>query len=127
MADLAMRLKMSPTIAAVSFIAFASGSPDILHSIHATHMKGGSYVSLGCTLGGYIFCSTLVIANVIWAAGGSLKAPKLIMLNELTFYFLSLVVICVYGYLGRLDWIFVSIFFTLYGLYWIATILIDTK
>ena len=38
MADLAARLNMSPTIAAVSFIAFASGSPDILHSIHATHM-----------------------------------------------------------------------------------------
>ena len=65
MADLAVRLRMSPTIAAVSFIAFASGSPDILHSLHASHMKGGGFVSLGCTLGGYIFCSTLVIANVI--------------------------------------------------------------
>ena len=127
MADLAVRLHMSPTIAAVSFIAFASGSPDILHSIHATHMKGGSYVSLGCTLGGYIFCSTLVIANVIWAAGGELIAPKFTMLKELLFYFLALVVICIYGYLKRLDWGFVGIFFGLYGIYWIATILVEIK
>lgn len=127
MADLAVRMKLSPTIAAVTFIAFASGSPDILHSIHASHMHNGGFVSLGCTLGGYIFCSTLVISNVISAAGGELRVPKFTMLKELFFYFLALVLICYFGYLKSLNWTFVIIFFVLYALYMITTIIVDFK
>lgn len=70
MADLAQRLNMSPAVAAVSLIAFANGAPDVLNSLSAAGKKDGNFIAVGCLLGAYIFSSTLVISNVVFAAGG---------------------------------------------------------
>lgn len=49
------------------------------------------------------------------------------MLKELLFYFLALVLTCVFGYLKKLDWTFCGLFFGLYISYLITTIIVDLK
>lgn len=76
-------------------------------------------------MGGYIFSSCLVISNVIFAAGGEIKVPKLTVMKELIFYFLAVATIAIFGFLKKINWAFVGIYFTLYALYWVATIVAD--
>lgn len=46
-------------------------------------------------------------------------------MKELVFYFLAVITIIVFGFLKEIGWTFVGIYFTLYGCYWIATIVAD--
>lgn len=65
MQDLSNRFKLTPTIAAVTLIAFANGAPDILSSLSSSSKEGGALISLGSLHGGFIFSATLVVWNVI--------------------------------------------------------------
>jgi hypothetical protein len=40
-----------------------------------------------------------VVANVIFAAGGDIKVPKLTIMKELVFYFLAVLTIIVFGFI----------------------------
>ena len=46
-------------------------------------------------------------------------------MKELIFYFLAVVTIAIFGFLKKISWAFVAIYFTLYGFYWIATLVTD--
>ena len=68
MQDLAIKFHLSPALAAVTLIAFANGAPDVLASFSSAGAPGGELTALANLYGGFIFCSTLVVANVIFNA-----------------------------------------------------------
>ena len=125
MQDLSDRFKLSPTLAAVTLIAFANGAPDVLSSMKAGKGGDGPLVSLASLYGGFIFSATLVICNVVWNAGGNVKLPKLAVLKELGFYFLSVCVIIGFGIYGYTGFAFLGVYAVLYVAYILTTIAIE--
>ena len=118
MQDLSKRFKLSPTLAALTLIAFANGAPDLLSSLSAAEKPGGELISLGNMLGGYIFCMCLVVSNVLWnAEAGFIKLPKYAVIKDLSFYLISLGIVTVFGLWGKSTIIFVIVYFSTYAIY----------
>lgn len=118
---------MSPALAAVTLIAFANGSPDVLSSYAAGTIPGGSLVALGSLYGGFLFCSTLVVSNVIFAVKNPIVLPKIPVLKEVIFYLISVIVIIIFGFVKEVGYTFVCTYFGIYLLYIIISVLADMK
>lgn len=127
MKDLARRLNLSPTLAAVTLIAFANGAPDVLSSVQASSLESGNLISLGALYGAFIFSSTLVVSYVIINADNDIALPKLAITKELSFYFMSIVVVCVFGYIGKTGYAFVGVYWLMYAFYCWATYYVETR
>ena len=117
MQDLSNRFKLSPTIAAVTLIAFANGAPDVLSSLSASGKEGGIFISLGSLFGGYIFSATLVVSNVAFNTKDPIKLPKYAVLKEFAFYFASVVVVCIFGLIQTAGYPFVAAYMIVYACY----------
>ena len=117
MADLSKRFKLSPTIAAVTLIAFANGAPDVLASYSSASKPGGALISIGALFGGFIFGSTLVISNVIHAVEEEIVLPKYSTLKELIFYLISVIVVCIFGLIKKSGYPFVCVYLFIYAIY----------
>ncbi len=59
------KLKLSPTVAALTLLSFANGCPDIFNSIVTAGQQEGSFLAIGSLLGAFLFTSNLVIYNVL--------------------------------------------------------------
>ena len=127
MKDLAHKFNLSPTLAAVTLIVFANGAPDILSAVQASSFENGNFVSLGALYGAFIFSSTLVISYVTASAEKDIKLPKLAVIKELCFYLLSIIVVLIFGYIGRTGWPFVIAFWFIYGLYCLMTFYLEKR
>lgn len=123
--DLAKRLRLSPSLAAVTIIAGVNGSTDILNSTFFTNKIGGEIIAVGTLYGAFLFSSTLVMANVITSSPGVIKLPRYAMIKELAFYLLSVVIIIVFGLIKRIGYTFVAIYFGLYAVYLVISIMVD--
>lgn len=121
MKDLAHKLKLSPTVAAMTLIAFANGAPDVLSSIQASSLESGNLISLGALYGAFIFSSTLVISYVAINAHGDIRLPKLAVIKELGFYLFSIIVVIIFGYIGQTSFFFVLLYWSIYFTYCWAT------
>lgn len=121
------RLNLSPTIAALTLVALANGSPDLLNSLSTSTKDGGALISLGSVYGGFISSLTLVLSNVVWNAGGEVKLPKIAILKELSFYLISILVVAGYGIKQTVDYSFVIVNLVIYGLYILASIAIERR
>lgn len=64
-------------MAAVTLIAFANGAPDVMASYSAGAIPGGALISLGSLYGGFMFCTCLVVANVLFSAKGDITVPPM--------------------------------------------------
>lgn len=85
MQDLSNRFKLSPTIAAVTLIAFANGAPDVLSSLSNSGKSGGALIALGSLHGGFIFSVTLVVWNCVLESKESVTLPMGSFLKEMSF------------------------------------------
>ena len=65
MSNLARKLSLSPTIAAVTLIAYANGAPDIICQLVSSEKPQGNYIALGTLFSAFLFSSTVVICNVL--------------------------------------------------------------
>lgn len=122
MQDLSNRFKLSPTIAAVTLIAFANGAPDVLSSLSASGKEGGIFISLGSLFGGYIFSATLVVSNVAFCSKDPIKLPKFAVLKEFAFYFASVCVVCIFGLIQTAGYAFVGCYMIVYACYIAASL-----
>ena len=122
MQDLSKRFKLSPTIAAITLIAFANGAPDVLSSLSASGKENGIFISLGSLFGGYIFSATLVVSNVAFVAKGPIKLPKFAVLKEFGFYFISVCVVCIFAVMQTAGYAFVGVYITVYVVYIAASL-----
>ena len=126
MKDISKRFKLSPSIAAITLVAFANGAPDLISSLADPDKQKGEVIMLGNMLGGFIFSVCLVLSNVLWnTRGGTIQMPKYTILKDLGFYLLVLIVITLFGIWGKTTYLFIFIFFILYGVYLYVSIVVE--
>ncbi len=125
MQDLANKFNLSPTLAAVTLIAFANGAPDVLSSMSAGGSDEGAYISLGSLFGGFIFSATLVIANVIWNTPHDIRMPRYAVTKELGFYFLSVIIVSIFGLTKTAGYPFLVVYGATYVIYIVSTMLLE--
>ncbi len=77
MKKLAHKLKMSPSVAAMTLIAFANGAPDIITSFETSTKKTGVFMTVGAMYGSFLFSSTFVLWNVVSNFKNVIRVPKL--------------------------------------------------
>lgn len=118
-------LMLSPQIASTTLIAFSNGAPEIIASFNNSEKSEGTINSIAMLLGGYIFCLTLIVSSVYFNSKDKITLPKASVIKELIFYFLSMLVIAVFGYFGSLNIWFMGIFICIYVLYIVITIIIS--
>ena len=68
MQDLASKFKMSPTLAAVTLIAFANGCSEVFTQANLGAKKDGLLLGIATNMGGTIFNIGLVLPNVVFAS-----------------------------------------------------------
>lgn len=127
MQDLAKRLNLSPTLAAVTLIAFANGAPDVLAAFSSAGKDNGAFISVGALLGAFIFSTCLVVSNVAKNAKGDVQLPRRAVQKELGFYLLAVLTIIIFGLIKSSGWPFVGVYLTLYVLYIIATLYLENQ
>lgn len=127
MQDLSERFNLSPTLAAVTLIAFANGSPDILSSQSASSKADGPLISCGALFGSFVFAATLVISNVIWSSKKIITFPKLAISKELFFYALSVFIVSTFGIIGKAGYPFIAVYLSVYCCYIAATLFVEKK
>ena len=108
----------------MTLLAFANGAPDILSVISAGGEEDGIYIAIGNLFGACLFAATLVIGRCISSC------PKPITMNpsewnrDILFYIGTLILVVVYGVMGRLEvWMSAS-FFVVYLVYLSVVIIV---
>ena len=115
MTDLAKKFKLSPSIAAMTLIAFANGAPDILASLGAANKVGGAFIAVGSLFGAFIFSCTLVVSNVVWnAPDQTIMLPKLVIMKELGGYLASVFCVIVFGFVKTAGYPFIFCYLLIY-------------
>lgn len=125
MQDLSERFNLSPTLAAITLIAFANGAPDILSSSSAATKPDGALISVGALFGSFIFAGTLVVANVVLNSKEAIVFPKLAITKELFFYGVSVIAVSIFGLIGTSGYAFVGTYMGIYVTYLITSIFIE--
>lgn len=125
MQNISKTLKLSPSLAATTLIAFANGSPDILACYSYSNKLSSIFLSLGTLFGGFIFGSTLVISGVIFSIDHEIQLPKASILKELIFFSISIIITCIFGYQTKSGYHFLIALMIFYLLYIITTVLIE--
>ena len=86
--NLAKELGLSQTLAGVTLLAFANGSPDIIASFSAAGESSGVFISIGGLFGAGLFVTSFVLSNVIAVSQNKIfvNLISLIWLNYGLFY-----------------------------------------
>ena len=128
MKDLSERFGLSPTIAAMTLLAFANGAPDILGALGSAGKPGGALIGVGALSGAFLFSTCLVSSNVIMnSVDNVVHLPKTAVIKELCFYLLAVCVVVVFGFIKSAGYPFVFAYVTAYGIYVTTTIVLEKK
>lgn len=125
MSDLSERFNLSPTLAAVTLIAFANGSPDLISNSKAGGKVDGALISLGASIGGFIFATTVVVSNVIINSKKEIVFPVIAISKELGFLCFTIIWVTIFSFIGKTGYAFLGCYFGTYIVYIIVTILIE--
>ena len=126
MTDLAKRFKLSPSVAAMTLIAFANGAPDILASLGASEKAGGSFIAVGSLFGGFIASCSMVVSNVIWnSPDQTLKVPNLVIMKELGGYMASVICVIIFGFVKSAGYPFIACYLLIYVAYVFISLYIE--
>lgn len=124
--NISARLNLTPPIAAMTIIAFANGTPDILTTL--TNSTRSPLLAIGSLFGAFIFASTLVVSKVIYnSPDKTVHVPKMVVLKELGFYLLSIIVIVVFGFYRSIGYVFVIVYVLLYLAYVYCSLYIEQE
>ena len=128
MKDLSERFGLSPTIAAMTLLAFANGAPDILGAMGSAGKAGGALISVGSLSGAFLFSTCLVSTNVILnSTDNVVHLPKTAVIKELIFYLIALSVVILFGLIKTAGYPFVLVYMTCYAIYVTTTIILEKK
>jgi sodium/potassium/calcium exchanger 6 len=128
MKDLSERFGLSPTIAAMTLLAFANGAPDILGAMGSAGKAGGALISVGSLCGAFLFSTCLVSYNVIMCSTDNVvHLPKTAVIKELVFYMIAIFVIILFGFIKTAGYPFVIIYMLCYASYVGVTIFLEKK
>lgn len=125
MRKLAKRLHFSPAIAAVTITSFAAGAPDLMSIVNNADRPEGSHIGVGLLLGSFLFCTTLVIANVLFSSLSNIKMERYPLVKEMSFYLAAIFLIVIFGLYGKINYFFIGLLMAMYVSYILLTIKID--
>uniref|UniRef100_A0A1I7SZR0 Na_Ca_ex domain-containing protein n=1 Tax=Caenorhabditis tropicalis TaxID=1561998 RepID=A0A1I7SZR0_9PELO len=117
-------LRMSESIAGVTFLAFGNGAPDVFSSISSvlTTPKPKADLALGDLFGTSIFVTTVVLAIIIFTK--SFRVAIIPTLRDLIFYMITLafIVFCFLKY-DKIEVWMPATFLGIYGVYVLTVII----
>ncbi|ULT88486.1 hypothetical protein L3Y34_007589 [Caenorhabditis briggsae] len=117
-------LRMSESIAGVTFLAFGNGAPDVFSSISSvlTTPKPKADLALGDLFGTSIFVTTVVLAIIIFTK--SFRVAIIPTLRDLIFYMITLafIVFCFLKF-DRIEVWMPATFLGIYGIYVVTVII----
>jgi Ca2+/Na+ antiporter len=125
MRSLSNRLKMSQSLAAISFLSFANTMPELISSMRHSGSDEGTFVVVGVGIGVYIFSTSVTIPYIILRSKSQIKLPMFMVMKELVFLLVPLAAICVFGLIGISGAGLLITFIGIYLFYFVATIYID--
>lgn len=112
-------------MAAVTLIAFANGAPDLLSNSSAGAKEGGALISLGASMGGLVFATTMVAFNVIMNSKKTITFPKLPITKELGFLCFTVIWITIFSFIGSTGIPFLCCYLGTYITYIVVTIIVE--
>ena len=119
------KLKISQNFAALTFLAFGNGAPDVISSVVASD-SGGLEMTIGALLGAGCFVTTLVFSLVIFYAKEVNVIGKMYV-RDIAIYFISLAMITYFAWDGKIHLYESIIFFSLYFIYLIIALIQEKK
>ncbi|CAG9322350.1 unnamed protein product [Blepharisma stoltei] len=112
---IASKLKLSPTLAGITLLAFGNGAPDVFSSILAAQ-KLKIFLALGALFGGALFVNSVVLYFVVIEGGEShIVLSKLF--RDAGFLLLTVSTILIYGLIGEISLFQACLFPLLYTVY----------
>lgn len=120
--SISKRLRLPPSIAALSLIAFANGAPDIFNSILLSDNKEGVEMAIGSLLGAFIFTSTLVVSNVLINSENSIQMKPFQILKDVLTYALALSILTIFGVMKKASFVLVLAFGLIYVGYLVISV-----
>lgn len=123
-------LNLSPNLAAMTFLAFGNGAPDVISSIVASDNELGDLsLSIGALIGGGLCVACFVFGLVIYKnkISMSIEVVPHMYRRELLTYLISLLLISYYGYKGSINFTESVIFLSIYVLNLLIAFYYDVK
>jgi len=124
---LSEKLKLSPSIAAMTFLSFGNGAPDVISSIVASSSSSseGLTMSIGALLGAGICVTCFVFSMVVFFSPKDyVKVVPMMFSREIICYLIALISIMIFGMDNRI-YRFEALCFA--GLYFVNLFLAITK
>ena len=126
--SITQQLRISPSIAAITFLALANGAPDIINSITSGKTSSGIDIAIASLFGSFMFNSTLVVANVIHNTPAKrLRIPIATFLKEISSYAVVTMILVLWGLIGIIDLFWAIGLICVYLLYLISSIYIKHR
>lgn len=97
-------LGFSQALAAVTLLAFANGSGDVVTALVASEAQEGVFYNIGSLFGAGLFCCCMVVGGAILLNGKPIVFDKFIIYRDITFYIIAALATIGFGILGRLTW-----------------------
>lgn len=123
-------LNLSPNLAAMTFLAFGNGAPDVISSIVASNNELGDLsLSIGALIGGGLCVACFVFGLVIYKNKISMDIEVVphMYRRELLTYLISLLLICYYGYKGSINFLESVLFLSIYVINLLIAFYYDVK
>lgn len=118
-------LKMSQSLSAVTLLAFAGCAPDIIASLSNSRNDEASVIVVSIATGVYIFGITMIMGVLSYFSKSGVKLPKYPILKEILFSFLLVIGICITGFIGSINYVFIGMIAIYYILYILTSLYID--
>lgn len=115
---IAVKLKISESVAGVTFLAFGNGAPDVISALSAS---GGSdegiYLAIGALLGAGLFVSGIVASVVILSAPKPIDVLPKVFLRDVLFYMLGPIIVTIAASTNDFSLPFPITFLTIYVIF----------
>ncbi len=92
------KIKLSQSLTAITLMAFANTTPEVISSLKHSGSEEGTLIVLGVGMGVYIFATTVSIAFISFMSKAPIRLPRFMVMKELIFLLVPIIMICVFGF-----------------------------
>lgn len=125
MQDLSSKFQLSPTLAAVTLIAFANGCSEVFTQANLGSKNDGLSLGIATIMGGSIFSLTLVMPCVYFSSKKPIRFDKKVIYKEFVFLSIIVLLIALFGIIGKAGIPFLLCYILTYMIYLTATIIYE--
>lgn len=112
--NISEKLKLTPSFAAVTLLAFANGAGDLITALVASGAEGGLSYNIGALYGAGLFSCSFVIAICILQDKHPIVYDKVIIYRDILFYIFSTIATLLFAVYGKITWVSCVILLVIY-------------